>query len=210
MNGSGSTDGGAAGRPGSFRWRSSWRSLVPVLAVLVVVGAATVWWIRDDTTVEPVAITAIGPIAATLDELVAMSDVVVEAEVRSVADGRSISDDADPTAGIRTQLAELEVTVVHVGDPGAAAPLVVEQESALLDGTPVVVNGLRALAPGDRGVFFLVAGDGDEFPYHALIGDQGWIPVVADTVRIRSEDDPLALVWDGRERSELAAALGSG
>ncbi len=190
--------------------RVRWRSIVPVLAVLAVVAGATAWWLRDDGAPEPVAVTATGPVAETLDELVAMSDVVVEAEVVSVTDGRAISDPSNPAAGIRTQLAELEVAVVHAGDLGAGDQLVVEQESALLDGTPLVVNGLRALAPGDSGVFFLVAGDGDQFPYHALIGDQGWIPLVADTVRVRTDDDPIGRVWNGRARSELAAALGSG
>ena len=201
--------GGMAGeqarRSGSIRW---W-SIVPVVAVLVVGAGAAAWWLRDDGAPEPVAITATGPVAATLEELVAMSDVVVEAVVVSVDDGRSISDPADPTAGIRTRLAELDVAVVYAGDAGAGAPLIVEQESALLDGTPVVVNGLAPLAPGDSGFFFLVAGDGDEFPYHALVGDQGWIPVVADTVRSRVDDDPIGRVWNGRDRSELSAALRS-
>lgn len=202
------TDAEAAGRSTWVRWRSVAPFLVVPFLVVIAVVAAAGWWLRDDGGTEAVAITATGPVAGSLDDLVAMSDVVVEARVVDVDDGRSITDPGDPTAGIRTQLAELEVVVAHVGDVVAGGSLVVEQESALLDGTPVVVNGLRPLGTGDTGFFFLVSGDGDEFPYHALVGDQGWLPVVADTVRARSSD-PVAEQWNGLARAELAAALGS-
>ena len=89
-------------------------------------------------------------------------------------------------------------------------PLIVEQESTLLDGTPVVVNGLDPLRPGDGGFFFLVEGEGDEFPYTALVGDQGWLPVVGGTVQARTTGDPVGEVWNGRDRDELAAALRPG
>ena len=200
-----------------------WRAVVPVVALAVVVAIAAVWWLRDDGPPAPVALDAAGPVAGNLDELVALSDVVVEAQVVSVIDGRAISDPEDPEAGIRTQLAQLEVTVVHLGGaPGGevggeadvavapGTPLIVEQESTLLDGTPVVVNGLDPLRPGDGGFFFLVEGDGDEFPYTALVGDQGWLPVVGGTVQARTTGDPVGVVWNGRDRDELAAALRPG
>jgi hypothetical protein len=184
--------------------------VVPALVVIAVVAVATGWWLRDDGSAEPVAISATGPVAASLDDLVAMSDVVVEARVVAVDEGRSITDPADPTAGIRTQLAELELAVVYAGDAVAGESLVVEQESALIDGTPVVVNGLAPLGIDDTGFFFLVSGDDSEFPYHALVGDQGWLPLVADTVRGRSDRDPIGEEWDGRPRAELAATLREG
>jgi hypothetical protein len=176
-----------------------------VLVVGVVLGA--VWWLRsgtDDSVPEPVSIEATGPSFATLDELVAASDVVVLGVVSDVDDGRSVTDPTDPTAGIRTQLAAVEVDDVLAG--GHDGPLVVEQEAELLDGTPVRVNGVDPLRVGDRGYLFLIRGDSDEFPYTAFVNEQGWVPIVDDRVAPTDADDP---VWSGYAAEEADAVVGA-
>jgi hypothetical protein len=51
--------------------------------------------------------------------------------------------------------------------------LVVEEPAALIDGTPVVVDGLEPLRVGDQAVWFLVAGDDVSLPYYAVVNSQG-------------------------------------
>jgi hypothetical protein len=67
-------------------------------------------------------------------------------------------------------LFQLDVITSYRGE--ATGSLIVEQEAALLDGTPIVVNGLRPNRVGDTGFWFLVRGNDDEFPYVALINEQ--------------------------------------
>lgn len=137
--------------------------LVPVLAVVVYL----VWAIAgDDAEPRRVDIRSSGPEYATLTDLAAASDRVVEGAVVAIGDGRAISDPSDPSSGITTQLATLDLTRVVKGQ--ATATIVVEQERALLDGTPITVNGVMPLVVGDSGWFFLVDGDGEQFPYTAL------------------------------------------
>ena len=56
-----------------------------------------------------------------------------------------------------------------------SATVVVEQEASLLDGTPITVNGVSPLVVGDRGWFFLIDGDGEQFPYTALTTVDGFV-----------------------------------
>ena len=187
-----------------FRW------LIPIALVLTV-GLGALWWLRDDgagdgAVSEPVSIEATGPRFATLDEIVAASDVIVQATVTAVDTGRSITDPADPTAGIRTQRAAVDVESVLVGDQNG--PLVVEQEAELLDGTAVTVNGVEPLAVGDSGLLFLIRGDSDEFPYTALVNEQGWLPVVDGVI---SPTDPADTLWSpltGKPPDALTSAPG--
>lgn len=167
--------------------------LVPAGLVVVCVGFA-VWLLRPDDTrvVEPVDIRAAGVRFDDLDALAAGSDFVVDGVVLAVDDGRALTDPSDPDAGITTQLAQVEVLGEVAGD--APGPLVVEQEAALLDGTPIRVNGVTPLAVGDRGLFFLVQGDGEDFPYTAFVNEQGWVPIVDGRVVPIDGEDP---VWSG-------------
>jgi hypothetical protein len=117
--------------------------------------------------------------------------VVVLAEVVSLGKGRVITAERQTDAGVRTRLVELRTVKTIVG---AQSPRVLlEEEAALLDCTPVVVDGVQPARVGDRGVFFLVAGRTDAAPYHALVGPQGrflvhgerLVPAVADRLTTR-------------------------
>jgi hypothetical protein len=135
---------------------------------------------------EAVAVHAAGPTYTTLADLVAASDLVVVATVTELADGRTLTDPADPDAGIRTRLVTVEVSQVLAGT--APAPLVIEEEAALLDGTPIVVNGVEPSRRGDRGVYFLVAGGTADAPYHALVNEQGRYLVAGTGLRPAGTD----------------------
>lgn len=162
------------------------------LAVPLVVGAG---WLGvlvaagGDDAPDPVAIEAAGPTFGSLEELVAASDVVVVAEVTGVAEGRRLTDPADPTVGIRTRLVTVEVVRDLVGSPPPV--LVLEEEAELLDGTPIVVNGVEPSRRGDRGVYFLVASADPDAPYHALVNEQGRYLVDGGGLRAAA-DDPLS------------------
>lgn len=150
-----------------------------------------------------VPIEAVGPRFGSIAELVDASDLIVHGTVTEVDDGRTITDPADPAAGITTQLAHVQVDLVLVGQHDG--PLIVEQEAALLDGTPVVVNGVAPLDVGDVGYLFLIAGDTDDFPYTALVDEQGWVPVIDGSL---APIDPT--VWGGlvgRPTRDLDAAV---
>lgn len=170
------------------------RLLLPAVLVLVIAGFA-VWSLADgDDTPEPVDVRADGPRFAELEEMGDASDLVVDATVVSIDDGRTITDPADPTAGFTTRLVQLEV---HETLRGTARDVVIlEQEATLLDGTPIVVNGLGAVELGQRAVWFLVVGDGEQFPYFAVINEQGVVTdgeVHTDWGRVRADDVRLAL-----------------
>ena len=117
----------------------------------------------------------------SLDELVAASDLVVVGTVAGVADGRVLTAPDRPDAGFRTRLVELDVERTLAGEP--PTPLVVEEPAELLDGTPVVVDGMAPLDVGDRAVWFLVAGGSDEQPYHAVVNGQGRYEIIGATLR---------------------------
>ncbi len=172
--------------------------LLPAVVVISCVAFAVWLLLPDDTRVpEPVDIRAAGVRFDDLDALVAGSDFVVEGVVVAVDDGRALTDPGDPDAGITTQLAQVEIRTAIVGD--APGPLVVEQEAALLDGTPIRVNGVSPLVVGDRGLMFLVRGDGGDFPYTAFVNEQGWVPIVDGRIAPVDTADP---VWsDGSDVS---------
>lgn len=178
------------------------------LAVPLLVGAG---WLGvlvvssdGDDTPDPIAVEASGPTFATLAEMVAASDLVVVAEVTGIADGRTITDPADPTAGIRTRFVSVEVTRALVGD--APAVLVIEEEAELLDGTPVVVNGVEPSRRADRGIYFLVAGDDPAAPYHALVNEQGRYLVEGAGLR-PAADDALSTELAAMGLDALVAAI---
>ena len=183
---------------------------LPAAVVIAVVVVVVVWLVRDDgspgpaTDVTPLAVTADGPTFGTLDELALASDRAIVVVVTAVGRGRSIADPTDPEAGIITQLATAEVELVLLGD-STSGTVVIEQEATLLDGTPIVVNGLAPLRAGDRGVAFLVAGGSEEFPYLALVNEQAWFALDGDRLAT-GRDDPVHAAWDGRPLDALVAA----
>jgi hypothetical protein len=137
---------------------------------------------------EPVEVASTAPHFGTLDELVAASDTIVLAEVVATADGRTVTAAGDTGSGFRTQLTELGVVLTLVGDP---ASLVVEEEAALLDGTPMRVDGVAPAEEGQRGVFFLVQGGSDADRVHAVVGPQGRVLVGDRGLEAAVVGDPL-------------------
>jgi hypothetical protein len=141
---------------------------VPIIAAGTVAGTG----LAGDSHEPPIVrLESDAPTFTTPDELVAASDLVVEATVTNVADGRTVTAADDPTTGIRTRLYELTVNRTLFGE--APSPLVVEEPAALLDGTQVVVDGMEPLRQGDRAVWYLVAGKGPAQPYYAVVNAQG-------------------------------------
>ena len=150
---------------------------VPALLILGA-GVFAAWSLLadDDDAPEPVAITAAGPRFGSVDEMASAADAIVIATVASTDDGRTITAPDDPDAGIVTRLVELDVLTTLRGPDRDF--VIVEEEATLLDGTPVVVNGLEPAPHGATAIWFLVEGDGDQFPYTALVNEQGRIPIV--------------------------------
>ncbi|WP_424342799.1 hypothetical protein [Ilumatobacter sp.] len=178
---------------------------LPILLVSAVAAFAVVGLRGDETTAPStpaaVDIAATGPRFDSLDELVAAADLIVEGRIVAVDAGRVITDPSDPTAGFSTALFQLDVTRSFRG--GARAPLIVEQEAALLDGAPITVNGLTANEVGDTGFWFLVRGSADAFPYVALVNEQARI-LVDDAGRISGADSPFR---ESSSADELRSAL---
>jgi hypothetical protein len=146
-----------------------WLALgIPLVAACVI---AVVSLAADSDDRDPVELTSDAPRYASLDELVAASDLVVEATVAHVAAGRTMTAADDPGAGVRTRLYELTVTRILHGD--APRLLVVEEPAELLDGTPVIVDGMEPLRESAQAVWYLVAGEGPSQPYYAVVNAQG-------------------------------------
>ncbi|MEL6982814.1 MAG: hypothetical protein AAFO29_10360 [Actinomycetota bacterium] len=140
--------------------------------------------------VATVDVVATGPVLTTIEELLAAGDVVVIATVAATEPGRAITDPQDPTSGIRTSLFELAVEEVVVGavEAAEAGTIVVEHETALLDGTPITVNGIAPPIVGQRGLYVLVDGSGSAFPHAALVTADSWGTLDGDRLSAPSGD----------------------
>lgn len=148
------------------------RVVAAIPIVLVLVGVAfAIRGLGGDTQVDPVAVSASGQRFVTSADLAMAADVIVEGRIVGFDQGRVITDPANPEAGFTTRLFQLDV-ISEFGPP-AGSQLIIEQEAALLDGSPMVVNGLTPNQVGDVGFWFLVAGNEEEFPYLALVNEQG-------------------------------------
>jgi hypothetical protein len=166
--------------------------IVPMVLVLAIAGFAGWSLVRADDDQAPVEVRADGPRFDELEEMGEASDLVVDATVVAIDDGRTITDPTDPTAGFTTWLIELEVNETLRGP--SRDVVILEQEATLLDGAPIVVNGMKPAELGQRAVWFLVAGDGEQFPYFAVINEQGvltdgeihpdWGPAGVDDIRL--------------------------
>jgi hypothetical protein len=179
--------------------------IAPVVLLVAVIAAAIAMLQDGGKTPDPVALSADGLTFTTLEALFEASDLVVEGGVDSIESGRTISDPANPDAGLVTSLSSLDVEAVFKGD--AIDVIVVEQEVALLDGTPIVVNGLVPNEVGDSGFWFLIRGTSDEFPYVALLNEQARL-LVDDQQRV--VDAPLIGPVDASQLRERLVVLGSG
>ena len=168
---------------GSSNRLARWAPLVIPLLI-----AAIVTWIRwPESPPEPIDVTSTSPTFDTLEDLVAASDLVVIGVIEDATVGRAISDPTDPAAGIRTTLYTLDIETSLAG--GSVDRLTIEHETALLDGTPITIDGIEPPQVGERSLFFLVAGTTSDFPHHALIGTQGRYPINGATITSLANDD---------------------
>jgi hypothetical protein len=181
--------------------RDRWLRLVgPLVAAGVAVTAALVVAGRDDSpdaataagdrgAPEPVAVSSDAPRLATLDELVAASDVVVEGRVVETRRGRSFGEPGGRT--IVSRLVTLRVDAVLAGARPAEGAVLVEEEGWLDDGSPLVVDGLRPTEEGDSGVWFLAAGGDPDVPAYVVVGPQGRYLAEGGRLTGAAGDDPL-------------------
>jgi hypothetical protein len=93
-----------------------------------------------------------------LPEMVATSDVVVEASVAEVRTGQVIPVDEDHSMGFREAVLHLESILFVRPSSGLRLTLddqLVLEELASDSGTPVIVNNVQPSEVGDRGFYFL-------------------------------------------------------
>ena len=198
--------------PTATRSGAGWRIAGPAVAILVagVVALAVNRGTEDEVPPAdpaPVAVTSNAPRLATLDELVAASDLVVRGTVASTEHGRAFGEPGGER--IESRLVTLGVSEVLAGDPSAEGTLVVEEEGWLEDGAPLVVDGAPPSARGDDGIWFLVeVGDADA-PVYVVVSAQGRYLVDGDTLRGAAGDDPLIDELTDLSVEELTARIGA-
>lgn len=148
------------------------RAVAAIPIVLVIAAAVFAFrGLGSETQIASVSVSASGPQFSTSADLAMAADVIVEGRIVGSDEGRVITDPANPEAGFSTRFFQLDVISEFGSSVGGQ--LIIEQESALLDGSPMVVNGLSQNQVGDVGFWFLVAGNDEEFPYLALVNEQG-------------------------------------
>ncbi|QYG92177.1 hypothetical protein HC251_06800 [Iamia sp. SCSIO 61187] len=138
---------------------------------------------------EPVEISSDSPTYATLGELLAASDLVVRARVTSTERGRVFGEPGQDTA-LESRLVALEVTEVLRG-PEPPPEFLVEEEGWLLDGSPLIVDGLVPSAEGDDAIWFLVDPSATEPAPFVTVNAQGRYLVDGDALRGAEGADPL-------------------
>jgi len=207
---------GAAEEP---RRRSPLTWAVPVVLVLVAIVGAVVL-ARDPEEPPPIPTTTTAPAPApvavdsdaaryaSLDELVAASDLVVRGRVTDTERGRWFGDGTD-SARIQSRLVTLEVEDVLHGDApdGAGGTLLVEEEGWTEDGAPLVVDGAAPSADGDEGIWFLVDPGDDTTDALIIVGAQGRYLVDGSHLTGAEGDDPLVAELAALTEDELAARV---
>lgn len=159
------------------------------------------------STPPPVDISSDSPTYATLDELLAATDLVVRARVTSTERGRVFGEPGEETA-LESRLVALEVTEVLRG-PEPPPEILVEEEGWLLDGSPLIVDGLVPSATGDDAIWFLVdpSDDPQEATPFVTTNAQGRYIVVDDQLIGPDGDDPLVARIESMGPSGLEAAI---
>ncbi len=155
---------------------------------------------------DPVHIESDAPTYATLDELVAASDLVVRARVTVTERGRVFGDPEEQGGdAIQSRLVGLEVAEVLAG---AEPPpeFYVEEEGWLLDGAPLIVDGLAPSAEGDDAIWFLVdpTDASDEASALITVNAQGRYVVVDGGLVGAEGDDPLVARIEAISPDQLA------
>ncbi len=204
--------------PGERR-RSPVTWLVPlVLVVVAAVGAVVLT--RDpkqdppaaSTTtaplLDPVAVDSDAPAYASLDELIAASDLIVRGRVTDTERGRWFGDGTS-SARIQSRLVTLDVEEVLRGDApdGELGTVLVEEEGWTADGAPLVVDGAAPSATGDEGIWFLVDPGDDTTDSLILVNAQGRYLVDGDHLTGAEGDDPLVADLSSLSEDELVAAI---
>ena len=184
-----------------------------VLAVVLVAGGGAdeppVAETTTTTAPEPVRIESDSPAYATLDELLAATDLVVRARVTSTDRGRVFGEPGEETA-LESRLVALEVTETLRGaEP--PAEILVEEEGWLLDGSPLIVDGLVPSATGDDAIWFLVdpSEDPQEPTPFVTTNAQGRYLVDGDALRGADGDDTLVAELSAMTPDELEAVIRS-
>ena len=202
---------------------SRWLVVMSVVVLAVVGGLAVVLTHQTPShsaTPETVALTSSARHQfGDLGDLVGASDLVVVGRVIADEDGRTFGNpDAAgtgaPTA-IRSHVLTLRVERVLSGADPSAGPnapnsdvvVLVEEEYALGDGTPVRVDGMRRGRLGDRGVWFLTASTDPDFPAYALVNAQGRYLFGRGAVRGGDHTDALVRSVERMDPAQLQDAV---
>ena len=186
--------------------------VVPLVGIAALAVVAATWaWRSGDTpadTPEPLRVRATSLYDfASLDEMGAASDLVVEAQVVAVERGRLVGEPDE--GGVVRRIVTLAVTEVIRGD-AAASTVVVEEEGWLPDGTPIIVDDVEPSVVGDHGVWFLDAldaPDGADLSAYLVINSQGRMLERDDRVVGGDQTDPLVIAVQQRSFEDLIRAL---
>lgn len=181
-----------------------------ILAVVLVAGGSADEEppVAETTTTsvpEPVRIESDAPAYATLDELLAATDLVVRARVTSTERGRVFGSPDEDTALV-SRLVALEVTEVLRGAEPPDAFLV-EEEGWLPDGSPLIVDGLVPSATGDDAIWFLVDPSATEPAPFVTVNAQGRYRIDGDALRGAEGDDPLVAELTALGATGLESAI---
>jgi hypothetical protein len=132
---------------------------------------------------------------ATLDEMVAASDVIVVGTVAATERGRLVGDPANGGVVSRVVTVSVDEFILDrsaSSDGGGTDAVRIEEEGWLVDGRSVVVNAMAPTAVGERAVWFLDRLEGDPVSTYLVINSQGRF--VAEQSGTRGGDQRDALV----------------
>lgn len=168
------------------------RSRLLAAAVVVAMAALTAvvyLLVRPDSPrEEPEPLAAVAVTSSTrhqfddLEGLLAASDLVISGRAVATERGRVFGgvgpDGAASDQAIRSRVVTIEVGEVlasrdPVADPPPGTVVLVEEEAGLLDGRPLVVDGVHRTRIGDAGIWFLAASGDPEFPGFTVVNSQG-------------------------------------
>lgn len=198
------------------RSRARW---LPVLAVVVAVAVGGIAWLggddpepNRDEALPPVAVASDAPRLASLQQLVAGSDLIVRARVVRTERGRVFGDPGGGSA-IESRVVTLEVVRVLGGTdrpeqrPAAGDRLRLEEEGWTLEGAPLVVDGLGPSREGDDAIWFLTGVGTDEEARYVVVSAEGRYLVDGDELTGADGDDPLIRDLEGLGAAGLEAAV---
>jgi len=189
--------------------------VAPTIGIVAVVAVAALYWWSSGPTPDvpqPLRVNATSIYDfASLDDMSAASDLVVEADVVAVERGRLVGEPDE--GGVISRIVTLAIADVIGGDATAPSTVIVEEEGWLPDGTPIIVDDVEPSAVGDHGVWFLdaldVPGalDSADIPAYLVINSQGRLLERDGRVVGGDQTDPLVLALQERSFDELIRTL---